>query len=118
MAIVGHYRTANLDVKEKCNFPTDGRLWCRAGACHDPTGLDPILHAFFGQRSQRNADLNFSIPYGTLHTWSRIDAVPLTLGNMGSLRCVSPLAHFRTQEDNDDYHYRFCRLQDSGAYTG
>jgi len=45
-----------------------GRSWCRAGACRDPTRLYPILHAFFCQRSQRNANLNFSIPYGTLHT--------------------------------------------------
>ena len=65
--------------RKKAIFPLMVGYGVEWGACYDPTGLYPILHAFCGQRSQRNADLNFSIPYGTLHTWSRIDAVPLTL---------------------------------------
>jgi len=42
-AIIGHQ--THMSSKNAI-FP-QGRSWCRAGVCRDPTGLYPILHALF-----------------------------------------------------------------------
>src|SRR5262245_13867470 len=94
------------------------RSKCRTAAGPYPAGLDPILIVSL---TVQPAQCRFEFPqpvWYITHTRSRLDAVSPILGNMKSLRRVSPLPHFRTQEDKDDYHYRCCCQQDSRAYPG